>query len=183
MMQKQHKLTIKQERFAQAYVKTGNMSEAYSQAYNAEQMTPPAINQEAHHLARNPHITLRVEELTALAQVREQITVDWVLDGLKTNLALALSTRPPQLAAANRAAELLGKHVGMFKDIDPTITVVPITKVTVVLPSGSSTDQPIVESEAVIVADTVVDVPSVDVQPDSGYSGTWSRNDANDKDS
>ena len=36
--EKEYKLTIKQEAFARAYVETGNASEAYSRAYNAENM-------------------------------------------------------------------------------------------------------------------------------------------------
>ena len=36
--EKEYKLTIKQEAFARAYVETGNASEAYRRAYNAENM-------------------------------------------------------------------------------------------------------------------------------------------------
>jgi phage terminase small subunit len=181
MMQKQHKLTIKQEKFSQAYVKTGNASEAYRQAYDAEHMTPPAINQEAHHLARNPNIALRVEELTELALATSQVTPEWIVERLCATHNAAIAARPQQLAAANRSLELLGRFQGMFRDADIGTTVVPITKVTVVLPSGSDTEQPIVESDAITIAETVVDVPSVDAQPDSVHPGTWSRDDANDR--
>ena len=41
--EKELKLTIKQEAFARAYVETGNASEAYRRAYNAENMKQESI--------------------------------------------------------------------------------------------------------------------------------------------
>ena len=37
------KLTPKQERFCQVYIETGNASEAYRAAYNAEKMKPESV--------------------------------------------------------------------------------------------------------------------------------------------
>ena len=41
--EKELKLTAKQEAFARAYVETGNASEAYRRAYNAENMKQESI--------------------------------------------------------------------------------------------------------------------------------------------
>jgi hypothetical protein len=46
--------------------------------------------------------------------VSVQISREWVLEQLVDNLKLAKDTG--QLAPANRAAELLGKELGMFVD-------------------------------------------------------------------
>jgi phage terminase small subunit len=56
-------LTPKQERFARKYVELGNASEAYRQAYDAENMSGAAINEEAYRLTKNPDIALRILDL------------------------------------------------------------------------------------------------------------------------
>ena len=43
-------MTPKQERFCQAYIETGNASEAYRQAYNAEKMKAQTIHVKASEL-------------------------------------------------------------------------------------------------------------------------------------
>lgn len=60
-------LTPKQENFCLAYLETGNASEAYRRAYDAEGMSPSAINVEACNMLGNPKIALRLEELTCKA--------------------------------------------------------------------------------------------------------------------
>lgn len=72
-------LTLKQEKFCQAYVETGNASEAYRQAYDAENMAPETVNNEAYKLQKNPQITARIEELERLALIRHQVTVDLLI--------------------------------------------------------------------------------------------------------
>ena len=50
------KLTPKQEHWTQVYLETGNASEAYRRAYNAENMMPNSINRAATELLVNPKI-------------------------------------------------------------------------------------------------------------------------------
>lgn len=57
------KLTIKQEKACQAYVQTGDKSEAYRRAYSCANMKPGSINVQAFKLFDNPKIALRVREL------------------------------------------------------------------------------------------------------------------------
>lgn len=47
-------LTIKQEAFCQAYIETGNASEAYRTAYAADKMKPEAVHVQACKLQDNP---------------------------------------------------------------------------------------------------------------------------------
>jgi phage terminase small subunit len=73
------RLTVKQEKFCQKYVETGNASEAYRQSYDCENSNESTICNEAYLLLQNPDITLRVEELTDLALKRHSITVDKIV--------------------------------------------------------------------------------------------------------
>ena len=58
-------LTPKQETFCLEYLKTGNASEAYRRAYNAEKMGRDTINTKAKDLLANGRITARLAELRA----------------------------------------------------------------------------------------------------------------------
>jgi phage terminase small subunit len=72
-------LTIKQERFAQKYIELGNASEAYRQSYDAGNMAPDTVNNEAHLLLKNPKISARVEQLEELRRKRHEVTIDRVV--------------------------------------------------------------------------------------------------------
>jgi hypothetical protein len=67
------KLTLKQERFVNALLETGNQYEAYCRAYECENMSRSAIDVEASKLVRHPKIALR------LGQFRENKTVEAIL--------------------------------------------------------------------------------------------------------
>jgi phage terminase small subunit len=69
-------MTPKQEAFAQAYVETGNASEAYRRAYDAEDMKPESIHVTASKLLSNPKVALRVDALQAKHAKRHDITID-----------------------------------------------------------------------------------------------------------
>src|SRR3990172_1571822 len=80
------KLTKKQEHFCLEWVKSGNASEAYRLAYDAENMSPEAINVAACRLLKNTKVVLRIEELTARASAvmekKFDITVEKIADEL-----------------------------------------------------------------------------------------------------
>ena len=74
------KLTLKQERFAQAYVENGgNATDAYRSAYDTDDMKPETVNNEAHKLLKHREIATRLDQLRADALRRHQITVDRIL--------------------------------------------------------------------------------------------------------
>lgn len=56
-------LTIKQENFCQAYIETGNASEAYRRAYSCGKMKDSVINTKACELLKNGKVAVRVREL------------------------------------------------------------------------------------------------------------------------
>ncbi|OWK36917.1 terminase small subunit [Fimbriiglobus ruber] len=71
--------TPKQEKFCQKYIELGNASEAYRQAYDAENMSPEAIGVEACRLLQNPKVALRIEDLQRLHLKRHEVTIDRVV--------------------------------------------------------------------------------------------------------
>jgi phage terminase small subunit len=126
------KLALKQEAFAMGYMETGNACEAYRRAYNADRMKRNSIEVTASQLLQHPKVALRVTELREEAAKRDELSIDWVLQHLKEIVSRAMQAVPVldkqgeptgeytyQGAVANRALELIGKHVGMFSDRDP----------------------------------------------------------------
>lgn len=79
---KENNLTIKQERFCNEVVKTGNLSEAYRIAYNAENMTSKSINEKASELNSRVKIKSRIKELQEEVIIDTKISVKWVVDKL-----------------------------------------------------------------------------------------------------
>ena len=69
--EKELKLTIKQEAFARAYVETGNASEAYRRAYNAENMKQESIAVRACELLAHSKVSVMVQQLKDQAAARE----------------------------------------------------------------------------------------------------------------
>lgn len=73
-------LTPKQEKFCQKYIELGNASEAYRQAYDAENMGDESIRVEAHRLLNdNPNIALHIQQLKDKLVKKHNITVERVL--------------------------------------------------------------------------------------------------------
>lgn len=79
---KSNKLTKKQEAFAQAYVETGNASEAYRRAYNASGMKPATVNRKAAEQLENGKITARVAAIQSKAAAKHEITRDRIVNEL-----------------------------------------------------------------------------------------------------
>jgi len=69
-------LTQKQENFCLAYIKTGNASEAYRQAYNAEKMKAATITSKAYELMQNGEVTAMIDKLKARAESKAIITLE-----------------------------------------------------------------------------------------------------------
>ncbi len=110
-------LTIKQEAFCQAYIETGNASEAYRSAYAADKMKPESINRKAKELLDNGKIAARVAELKGEIKQRHNVTVDSLLAELEEARQKALSAETPQSSAAVAATMGKAKLVGLDKQI------------------------------------------------------------------
>ena len=103
-------LSDNQEKFARAYVATGNIQEAYRRGgYNANCKNP---TKNAREIYENPKIQLRISQLKEEAAKKYEITTDEVTHKLLRAYDAAMGES--QYSAAIRAAELLGKHLGMF---------------------------------------------------------------------
>ena len=109
------KLTPKQEAFVQAYIETGNASEAYRRSYDAGNMKPETVNSRAKELLKNGPITVRIELLQSKAEKRHSITVDDILRELEEARTMAATQERPQVSAMVAAsmgkAKLLGLEV------------------------------------------------------------------------
>ena len=111
-------LTDKQRLFAHALASGKySISDAYREVYSAGNMSGPAVRVEASRLAANPNVSLMVERLRGEMAVAERASAlsdrDRVLEKLRTWMENAEATDGNKI----RAAELLGKSVGLFKDV------------------------------------------------------------------
>ena len=75
-------LSPKQEAFCQAYIETGNASEAYRRAYNASRMKPETVNRKAKELLDNGKIAARMEALRRPALKKAEVTAERVVNEL-----------------------------------------------------------------------------------------------------
>jgi phage terminase small subunit len=116
----------KQEQFCQEYLKDLNGTQAAIRAGYSESRAP----QTASRLVTNGKVAARLEELKAERSERDRIDQDWVLQKLVENVERAMQADPVrdrdgnptgdyvyQGSVANKALELIGKHVGMFSDV------------------------------------------------------------------
>lgn len=100
------KLTEKQEMACQAYMEChGNQSEAYRRAYNAENMSPETVWQEACRTFALPHVAARVLELQKEHKERHNVTIDSITKELDEAKDLAKDEKQ----AAAMTSAILGK--------------------------------------------------------------------------
>lgn len=110
-------LTIKQEAFCQAYIETGNASQAYRTAYAADKMKTDSVNRKAKELIDNGKIAARVAELRGEIKERHNVTVDSLIAELEEARQAALSAETPQSSAAVAATMGKAKLTGLDKQI------------------------------------------------------------------
>lgn len=77
-----NKLTLKQENFCQAYIETGNASEAYRRAYSCGKMKDSVVNIKACELHKNGKVTVRVRELQSELKKSSEIKKADILEEL-----------------------------------------------------------------------------------------------------
>lgn len=109
-------LTPKQEAFAQAYIETGNASEAYRRSYDAGKMKAEAIHVAACELLAHPKVSVRVNELKEVALKRHSVTVDDIIRELEEARILAMTGEKPQTAAMVAATMGKAKVLGLITD-------------------------------------------------------------------
>jgi len=106
------KLTIKQENFCLAYIQTGNASQAYRIAYNAEKMKPASINRKAAFTLDQGKIRARLEELHSEERERHAVTVESLTKELKNIMKAAFDAG--QFSASNQSAMGMAKLHGLL---------------------------------------------------------------------
>ena len=107
-------MTIKQELFAQAYIETGNASEAYKRAYDT-QANANTINRKASQLLKHPEVIKLLADLQAIHRQRHTITMDHILQELEQSRLLALENI--QCSAAISATMGKAKLLGLDKQV------------------------------------------------------------------
>ena len=123
-------LTPRQELFCREYIIDYNGKQAAARAGYSEKSSET----QAARLLRNDKVLSRVRELQAEQVKRLSISADWVIIKLKETLDQCMAAVPvmvwdPELKCkvesgdyvfdskgAERALELIGKHIGMFTD-------------------------------------------------------------------
>jgi hypothetical protein len=122
-------LTPKQLKFAHSAVSGVSLAEAYRQAYDAENMSERAIRTEACRLAAHPNVARAMEAISAEMVGRMQVVSVSDRDMLITNLRRWTKGDEAPTAGQLRAAELLGKACGLYRDIVETRTERPAAEV------------------------------------------------------
>ena len=105
-------LTLKQERFAQLVIeKQGRLSEAYRDAYDADNMTDESVKVSAHRLAREHEgVAKRIDELRGELLERHRTSVDTITAELEEARRLAMTEKAagPAVQASMGKAKLHG---------------------------------------------------------------------------
>ena len=127
---KEASLNPKQERFVQEYIIDYNATQAAIRAGYSEK----TAGSQAHDLLKKPEIQAAVLAAQAEQRKRLAISQDWVLNRFRQISDRCIQAEPVlaydkasgewvhtgeykfDSAGANRATELLGKHLGMFVD-------------------------------------------------------------------
>lgn len=110
-------LTGKQEKFAQAFVETGDASEAYRRAYDTSNMNAASVNRKAHDCKEHVKIAARVDQLRNKVAKRHNVTVDSLVAELEEIKKIALSAETPQSSAAVQAVMGKAKLTGLDKQL------------------------------------------------------------------
>lgn len=111
------KLTPKQDNFCRLYIELGNASEAYRQAYDAEDMNDNVVSVKAHELLNNGKITVRLDQIRAEHMRRHDLTVGDLLAELEEARQAALGAENPQSSAAVAATMGKAKILGLDKQV------------------------------------------------------------------
>ena len=109
-------MTPKQHQFAREVVLGKSQADAYRSAYNTLKMNDNSIRREASRLMDNPKVATTVVELQQKADsavVQERIASR---EEVLQTLTGYMHSGEPKDSVRLRAAEMMGKHYGLFTD-------------------------------------------------------------------
>ena len=113
----------RQETLAQAFVATGNKTEAYRQAGYSQNCSDRTITGNVMRLFRTPQVLNRVAELQAAQAKLHAVTIESLTADLREDRALAYSVKNPSAAVA--AVMGMAKLHGFDKQIISADTINP----------------------------------------------------------
>ena len=122
-------LTEKQLRFSNGAVSGLSLADAYRQAYDAENMSEKAIRTEACRLAARPDVAHAMQAISAQKASQMRVIAVSDRDMLIDNLRRWTKGDETPTSGQLRAAELLGKACGLYRDIVETRTERPASEV------------------------------------------------------
>jgi hypothetical protein len=111
------KLTEKMLHYCRCRANNMNMSDSYRESYSASNMSKKTINEAASRLDGNSMVSARVNLLISQkeqALVRSSVSLR---QKVLTKLESFMDSATTADTAKIRAAELLGKSIGLFKDV------------------------------------------------------------------
>lgn len=115
--QRKKVLTPKKLHFCRCVVHGMSLTDAYRESYSTKNMMRKTIAESASRLNKEPLVTARIEQLISL---KEQALTRSTI-GLKSKvldkLVSLMEVGTPQDSSKIRAAELLGKTLGLFKEV------------------------------------------------------------------
>lgn len=101
-------LTIKQERFVLEYMKDGNASRAYREAYDSDNMKSETINRKAKELTDHPKISAKIAEFRQMNIEQTIISIE------KRKELLTKFAFEEDPSNAMKAVEILNKMDGVY---------------------------------------------------------------------
>jgi phage terminase small subunit len=125
-------LTPKQRKFTREYLATGNASEAYRRAYDAENCKPETICVEASLLLDHPMVALMIDRANRVAD----LDASYVIDGLMAEHERSAQAEEHDSSAVLGALDRLARIVGVAVDSTPHTAGVQASVVVNVLPAG-----------------------------------------------
>ena len=145
-------LTAKQQAFVNGVLKGMTYAEAYRQA-GYKVTTDESARAAASQLLTNINVKEAIQAGQEAVQKEAEISAAWVLERLKRNAERAAQAEPItdsegnptgeytyQGNVVNKALELIGKHIGMFKN-DAQVQINTDGQVTIYLPEKKQSDE------------------------------------------
>jgi len=108
----QRALTPKQAAFCHAYIETGNASEAYRRAYDAQNMKLATVGRKAQVMLNHAGVAAEIQRLKTRVAHEHDVTVASLIRELEEARQLALKNKQP--GAAVNATMGKGKLAGVF---------------------------------------------------------------------
>lgn len=113
-------LTPKQEKFCMEYLKDGNATRAYKEAYNVTTTNENTIYVQANKILNNPKVALRLDELRKATTSKEIDYIKKLKDFWCSILDNTITDDEPKLTDRLKASELLAKSEGIFSETRKT---------------------------------------------------------------